>query len=90
MHYSRWSRSRLECPKALENSERNAGDAGLMCLIGGHPCGGTSGIVVCEFDMRQVNVPVVRSLIDDHREHLSHDVIHALYAAVTAGMIGAC
>ena len=51
---------------------------------------GADGIVVSESHVRQVIIPVILSLVDDHSEHLGHGMIHALDAAVAVRMIGAC
>ena len=48
------------------------------------------GVVVSEFDVRQMQDPIVLSLVDDHIQHLGHSVVHPLNAPVTVGMIGAC
>ena len=49
------------------------------------------GIVVSEFDVRQILVPVVLLLVDDHiTSILGHSVVNPLNASVTVGMIGAC
>ena len=61
-----------------------------MHFIWGQPCGGADGIVVRKFHVRQVDVPVVLSFVDDHRQHLSHGVVDALDATVAVGMVGAC
>ena len=61
-----------------------------MHLVGGPSGGGTDGIIVGKFHVRQMSIPIILSHIDDHSEHLSHGVIHALDAAVTVRMIGAC
>ena len=73
----------------LEDGEGKAGGAVHMHLIRGQPCGGADGIVVCKFHVQQVDVPVVLSIVDDHRQHLSHGVVDALNATVAAGVEGA-
>ena len=57
-----------------------------MHLIRGQPCGGADGIVVSKFHVRQVDVPVVLSFVDDHRQHLSHGVVDALDTIVAVGV----
>ena len=47
-------------------------------------------IVVSELDVRQMLVPIVLSLVDDHSQHLGHGLVHQLNAPVTVGMLGAC
>ena len=61
-----------------------------MHLIGGQPGGGTDGSVASKFHVWQMNIPVILLFIDDHSEHLSHGVIHALDAAVAVRMMGDC
>ena len=61
-----------------------------MYLIGGQPGCGTDGIIVSKFHVRQMGMPIILSLVDDHSEHLSHGMIHALDAVVAVRMIGAC
>ena len=61
-----------------------------MHLVRGQPNGDTDGIVVSEFHVRQVSIPLILLLVDDHSEHLSHGIIHALDAGVAVRMIGAC
>ena len=61
-----------------------------MHLVGAQPGGGTDGIVVSKFHVRRMSIPVIFLFIDDHSEHLSHDMVHALEVAVAVRMIGAC
>ena len=61
-----------------------------MHLIGGQPGGGTDGIIVSKFHVRQMSTPIILALADNHSEHLSHGVVHALDAAVAVRMIGTC
>ena len=61
-----------------------------MHLVGGRPGGGTEGIVVIEFRLRQMSIPPILVFLDYHSERLSHYVVHALDAGVVVGMIGAC
>ena len=65
-----------------------AGEAVQMHLIRCQPGGGADGIVVRKFQVRQVDVPVVLSFVDDHRQHLSHGVVDALDATVAVGVVG--
>ena len=48
------------------------------------------GIVVNEFYVGQMQVPIVSSLVHDHSQHLGHGVVYPLNTPVTAGMIRAC
>ena len=61
-----------------------------MHLVGGQPSGSTDGIVVGKLHVRLVGIPKISSLVDNHSEHVSHGVVHALDAAVAVRMIGAC
>ena len=60
-----------------------------MHLIRGEQGHGADRIVISKFHLRQVDVPVVLSFVDDHRQHLSHGVVDALDAIVADGMVGA-
>ena len=73
----------------FEDGEGEGREAVLTQLIRGQPRGNADGIVVSEFHVRQVDVPVVLSFVDDHRQHLSHGVVDALNATVTVGVVGA-
>ena len=60
----------------FEDGEGKAGEAvHNMHLIRGQRGAGADGIVVSKFHVRQVDVPVVLSFVDDHRQHLSHGVV---------------
>ena len=59
----------------FEDGEGKAGEAVHMHLIRGQRGAGADGIVVSKFHVRQVDVPVVLSFVDDHRQHLSHGVV---------------
>ena len=47
-------------------------------------------IVASEFVVRELQIPVVLSLVDDHSQHFGHSVVHPLNAPVAVRMIGAC
>ena len=66
----------------FEHGEGEAGKAVHMHFIWGQLGGGADGIVVSKFHVRQVDVPVVLSFVDDHHKHLSHGVVDALNATV--------
>ena len=53
----------------FEDGEGKAGEAGHMHLIRGQPGGGADGVVVSNFYVRQVDVPVVSSFVDDRHQH---------------------
>ena len=61
-----------------------------MDLVGRQTGHHADGLVVSEFYVGQMQVPIVLSLIDDHSQHIRHSVIYPLNAPVTVGMIGAC
>ena len=61
-----------------------------MNLVGRQTRRRADRIVVCELDVRELQIPVVLSFIDDHSQRLSHSVVHPLTASVTVWMIGAC
>ena len=46
--------------------------------------------VVSELDVREPEVLVVLSLVDDHSQHLGHSVVHPLNAPIAVRMTGAC
>ena len=73
----------------FEDGEGKVGEAVHMHLVQRQPGGGADGIVVSKFHVWQVDVPVVLSFVDDHRQHLSHGVVDALDAIVADGMVGA-
>ena len=40
----------------------------MYTLVGGQPGGSTDGNVVNKFHVRQVGIPIVLSLVDDHSD----------------------
>ena len=56
----------------------------------GQPGVNTDGVAISKLHVRQVGIPIILSLVDDHSEHLSHGVVRALDAAISVSMIGAC
>ena len=56
-------------------------------LVGRQTSRRADGIVVSEFDLGQMQVPIVLSPGDDHSQHLGHSVIYPLNPPVTVGMI---
>ena len=61
-----------------------------MHLAGGQPGGGTDGIIVSKFYVWYIGTPIISPLVDDHSEHVSHGMIHAINAAVSVRMICTC
>ena len=57
-------------------------------LVRGQSRGGAHSVVVREFDVWQVEIPVVLTFVDDHGEHLSHCVVDS-FDAPTVGVVGA-
>ena len=75
---------------AIENRQEEPWESAHVDLVGRQTRRRANGVVVSEFDVGQMQVPVVLSLVDDHSQHLCHSVIYPLNAPVTVGMIGAC
>ena len=73
----------------FEDGEGKAGEAVHMHLIRGQRGAGADGIVVSKFHVRQVDVPVVLSFVDDHRQHLSYGVVDARDATIAVEVAGA-
>ena len=73
----------------FEDGEGKAGEAVHMYLIRYQPGGGADGIVVSKFHVWRVDLPVVLSFVDDHRQHLSHAMVDALDATVAVGVVDA-
>ena len=61
-----------------------------MHLIGGQPGGGTDGIIVSKLHVWPMGIPIILPFVDDHSEHLSHGMVHALDTAFAFRMIGTC
>lgn len=59
-------------------------------FIGVHARRSTDRIYICEFDVREVQIPVVVVFDDGHGQHLDHSLVHLLNASVTVGLVGAC
>ena len=75
----------------LEDIEGYAGQAVHVHLIGGQPGGGTGGIIsVSKFHLWQMGIPTILPFVDDHSEHLSHGMVHALDTTFAFRMIGTC
>ena len=47
-------------------------------------------VVVSKLDVRELQIPVVSSFVDDHSQHLGDSVVHLLNASVVVRMLGAC
>ena len=75
---------------ASENRRRETSKPTHVNLVGRQTRRRADRTVVWELDVRELQVPVVLSFIDDHSENWSHSVVHSLNASVTVWMIGAC
>ena len=75
---------------AVETRQREPWESAHVHVIGRQTRRRADSIVVSKFDMEQMQVAVVLSLVDDHSQHLGHSVVCPLNVPVTVGMIGAC
>ena len=75
---------------AVETRHGETWESAHVDLTGRQTRRRADGIVVSEFDVRQLRVPIVLSLVDDHSQHLGHSVVYPLNAPVTVGMMGVC
>ena len=73
---------------AVENRQGEPWESAHVEPVGRQARQRADGIVVSEFYVRQMQVPIVLSLVDDYRQHLGHSVVHPFNAPVTVGMIG--
>ena len=75
---------------ALENRQGGTWESAHVDLVGRQTRRRADAIVVSEFGVKKMQVPIVLSFVDDHSQHLGHSAVHPLNAPVTVGMIGAC
>ena len=75
---------------AVENRQGEAWESAHVNHVGCKTRRRADGIFVSEFDVRQMQVPIVLSLVDDRSQHLGHSVVHQLNTPVTVGTIEAC
>ena len=75
---------------AVENRQREPWESAHVDHVGRQTRRRADGVVVSEFYLGQMQVPIVLSLVDDHSQRLGHSVVYPLNAPVTVGMIGAC
>ena len=66
----------------VKKCEREAWQPTHMDLVGSRTRGGTDGIVVRKFDMRELFIPVVLELVDDHCQHLGQSVAYTFHPIV--------
>ena len=74
----------------FENRQGETGKSTHVNLVGYQTRRRADRIVVFELDVRELQIPVVLSFIDDHSQHMDHRMVHPLNASVTVWMIGAC
>ena len=60
-----------------------------MDLFGSQTRDGADGIVVRKIDIRELFIPVVLKLVDDHRLYLGHRVVCTFHLTVAVWVIGA-
>ena len=75
---------------AVENRQGEPWESAHLDLIVRQARCRANGIVVSEFYVRQMQVPIVLSLVDEYSQHWGHSGVYPLNAPVTVGMIGAC
>ena len=75
---------------AVENRQEEPWESAHVDLVGRQTRRRADRVVVSEFYVGQMQVPIVLSLVDEHSQHSCHSVIYPLNAPVTVGMIGAC
>ena len=75
---------------AFKNRQREMLKSTHVNFVGRHTRHRADRIVVCELDVRELQIPVVLSLIDDDSYHLSHSVVDPLNACVAVSMIWVC
>ena len=75
---------------AVENRQGEPWESAHVDLVGRQTRRRADRVVVSEFDVGQMRVPVVLSLVDDPIQHLGHSVVYPVNALVTVGLIGGC
>ena len=76
--------------RAFENRPRETRKSTHVNLMGGQTRRRVARIVVCELDVRELQILVVLAFMDDHTQHLGHTVVHQLHASVAVWIVGAC
>ena len=74
---------------AFENSLGETWKSTHVNFVGRQTRRRADQIVVCKLDVRELQIPVVLSFVDDRGQHLGHSVVHTLNASVAVWMIGA-
>ena len=69
---------------AVETRQGETWESAHVDLVGRQTRRRADGIVVSEFDVRQMQVPIALSLVDDHGQHLGHSMVHPLNFPVTS------
>ena len=62
----------------------------MWTSLGARPVAALTELLESKFDVGQMQVPIVLSLVDDLSQHLGCSVVYPLNAHVTVGMIEAC
>ena len=75
---------------AFENRQGETWKTTHVNLVGRQTRRRVDRIVVCELAVREPQIPVVLSFVDDHSQHLGHSVVHPFNASVAVRMIRAC
>ena len=73
----------------IEDGEGEVRKAADVYFVGGEPCSGVDGVVVCALHVWELLVPDGLLFVDHHGEHQGYRMIEALDAAVSAGVVGA-
>ena len=74
----------------FENRQRETWNSTHVKFVGRQTRCHADRIVVCELNVRELQILVALTFIDDHSQHLGHSVVNPLSASVTIWMIRAC
>lgn len=66
----------------IKNGEGEARRAADVDFVGGEPCSGIDGVVVCALLVWELHVLVVFLFVDHHGKHQDHRMMKALNAAL--------
>ena len=70
----------------IEDGEGEARKGTDVYFVGGKPCSGVDGVVVCALHVWQLLVPLGLLFVDHHGDHQGHYVIDALDTTVGEGV----
>ena len=76
--------------RAVEIRQGEPWESAHVDLVGRQIHRRADGVVVSEFDVGQMQVLIVSSLVDNYNQHWGHSVAHPLNAPVPVGIIEAC